>query len=295
MKKGFDMDGSLTKTNFVKSYQLLKRLHRVVENETRGLDIFGLDMSFEKFLGYGEQLVCHIPTFALNVLEKISDKDIVIATRTILWGLTHCPKCFSPINTMTRVCQKCNTPIPKEKICINHLNKVMVSYETKKLLSQISGTELNTIPEQDEIIASLVHEVGRCPDCGMEIIPPNSNFCWNCGSRLEKNVYRELDEYISVSLPLDDICVEFLNKIATEKMKEIDEFSVSEQVYLQDFCDVLIDNEIASAKLCKKLGDLCAKLKEYEDAVHYYTVAMDMDFEMDLSSRIEKLEKKIYR
>lgn len=145
--------------------------------------------------------------------------------------------------------------------------------------------------ETTEIITSLVDVVKTCPDCGMKIVPASANYCWNCGEKLE-NKYTQNVDSIVVSLPLDEIVESALNKIAMEEMKDITEIDYLQQGCIEDFCNALINNEMATAQLCKKLGALIAKLEDYDNAIFYYEKAMELDSELDLYPQIEKLYKK---
>lgn len=244
------------KTDFTKSYQLMKRLLQVYSVEC-GADI----MPFEHYLGYNKKLVYEVPVFALNVLEKVKDTDIIIATRAVLFGMTHCPNCDNPVETDMINCPKCNATLPKNAIFFKGLNVMYVSKETGELLKTISADKilvneneklLSPVEEKStkEIIASLINEVRNCPDCGMEIVPSNASYCWNCGSEIEKR-HKQFEEGIIVSLPLNDAVKNFLNKLAMEELKKLDEYSW--QIDIQTFCDTLIENELASPQLCKKI------------------------------------------
>lgn len=286
--------------------QLLNRLERVLKIEYA---TFFEEWGLEKSLGYPLDLIPSIPLFALKVLEKVSDKDIVIATRAILLGISHCPNCSYKINPSAEKCLRCNATIPKESVYIKGINVMPVGDDTKELLSSILCKQiyvdgaiknLEVVPKVENsmideiIIASLFQEVRVCPDCGLEVTPFNAQYCWNCGSKIEDLSSANTGKNITVSLPLTEYVITTLNKLALEELKEIDEFDYNGQVIIQDFCDVLIKNEIASAQLCKKVGALFAKFKEYETAMRYYEAAMNIDSTMDLSAQIERLEKKLY-
>lgn len=145
----------------------------------------------------------------------------------------------------------------------------------------------------NKIIASLVHEMVFCPDCGMSITPPDAKYCWNCGSELEPLRYK-IENDITVNLPLNKLTIAGLNKLAMDSIDEVEEFDFETQTYLQLFCDALIENNIATAALCKKLGSMFSRLQELENAIHYYYTAMDIDPEMDLSAQIARLRREIY-
>ena len=114
--------------------QLLNRLERVLKAEYQSMfDDWGL----EKSLGYSLDLIPSIPLFAIKVLEKVADKDIVVATRAILLGISHCPNCTVAINPSDEKCPKCNADIPKDSVYIKGIKVLSISNDTKELLSTI--------------------------------------------------------------------------------------------------------------------------------------------------------------
>lgn len=283
--------------------RLLDRLEKVLKKESGSFfEEFGL----EKLLGYPTKLIYSIPKFVIYILNKVSDKDIYMATRAVLFGISHCPNCSNQILPSTTKCPQCNTAIPKDSVYIKNLNVLNVDTVTKELLRTILCTkisidgvtkDLQILPAKSaipEIITSLSHEVRICPDCGFQITPFNAKYCWNCGSKLASLPAVEVDPNITISLPVNDDVIAEIHKIAIRILHDISELDYIEQVIIQDFCDTLIENKIASAKLCKKVGTLFANLEEYETAIHYYQVAMDIDSSVDLTAQIERMEKKLY-
>lgn len=276
--------------------RLRDRLYKRYEVEYKdGFGGYILPFPFQN----NEHLIFSIPEFALEVLEKISDTDILTATEAVVVGIKYCTGVVTPDLIK---CPKCSAVLPKGRIYFREINTMRVTKETRELLKTISTTQisvagevknLNPIEEKvsTEIITSLVDVVKTCPDCGMKIVPKSANYCWNCGEKLE-NKYTPNEDSIVVSLPLDEIVESALNKIALEEMKDITEFDYEWQSYIEEFCNTLINNEMATAQLCKKLGALMAKLEEYDNAIFYYEKAMELDSDLDLYPQIERLEKK---
>ncbi|MBO4400731.1 MAG: hypothetical protein J5809_02680 [Selenomonadaceae bacterium] len=280
--------------------QLLSRLKGVYKIEEGCLG--GHILPFDRFLGYDEQLINQIPDFALSVLEKISDEDIFIATRSVLLSISHCPNCDTKIAPALRICPKCYALLPKDVIYFKGLNVMAVNEKTKALLKTISTAQimvngvvknLELVQEKisNEIIVSLTSEVHNCPDCGMEITPPSAKYCWNCGSKIEKNCNAP-DKALTISLPINDDVISALNRLAILELKGVSEVDYEEQVFLQKFCDTLLENQMATAQLCKKLGSVLTKLGEYDEAVYYYEKAMAISSDEDLTAQIEKLARK---
>lgn len=278
-------------------FDRLQHIFNATEKRTLG--------NFGVWLGYDERLIHSIPDFALNVLELVSDDDVLIATRAVLLGMLHCPKCDEKIVPEMKRCPNCQATIPQGKIFFKGLNVMQVSDETKKILGTIQATQITVDvtteklepvkkekPPAHEIIANLTNEVHVCSDCGMELIPENAKFCWNCGSKFDNPITPD-GKTIVVTLPINDSVITALNKLAIEKIDAVSEFDYDLQVIVGDFCELLIENKMATAKLCKKLADMFSRLNEYDNAIRYLEEAMNINPELDLWTQIERLEKKI--
>jgi len=97
-----------------------------------------------------------------------------------------------------------------------------------------------------------------------------------------------------ITIIKEDLTAELASKFALKLIKSIDSEDYDSFEPVLKFCDDLIDNDLATAKLCKKCGDIFEKFEDYEAAISFYNAAMDIDPELNYYKKIEKLEKKAY-
>ena len=102
---------------------------------------------------------------------------------------------------------------------------------------------------------------------------------------------------LNIEIPiykLESLGAESASKYAMNLVKSIreDDYETFESVL--NFCNELLEKDLATVKLCKKMASICEKFEEYDEAISFYESAMDIDPELDYYKKIERLEKKLY-
>lgn len=148
-------------------------------------------------------------------------------------------------------------------------------------------------PENISSILCVIKGKGHCPQCGMGVLPPNSNYCWNCGEKL--NIKKSNTNHISLSVPIDEFWTEHLIKLMATNLEDIGEEYDYEGFYAAlDLCKELAEHGHVAPQLLKKCASACTKMDEYDQAINFYELMMDADPYLDLTPQIRRLEKKIY-
>lgn len=92
-----------------------------------------------------------------------------------------------------------------------------------------------------------------------------------------------------------DFNAEISSKYVINLIKTVEKEDYLKYGIIQEMCDKLVDEDLATSSLCKKMASVCEKFKDYESAISFYNAAMDIDPELDFYKKIDYLENKLYK